>query len=270
MSFERQAPDEDLFGPGTDLMLSLVAVLALLVVAFSSQAPIPLEANSESASTVVDEQDSLLSRLALLNERQLELIQAIAIATQLQLFTNARNADTFTLATAETARPDVTIVNSLTLQRFSFENHLLFEENEHHLLTPSKRMLRLLTRVIQPRLDYIEEIQIQAHADPRSTSKYASNLHLASERALSVFHFLQQESGIDPTQSLMSATSFGEYVPSTRNRLRSFDRAELDSANQGAAQWRLNRRTEIVLIYRFPTQAKELETRAAGREALEH
>jgi flagellar motor protein MotB len=60
-----------------------------------------------------------------------------------------------------------------------------------------------------------------------------------------------ESSGIDPARSIMSATSFGDYVPVTRSRSDAgYSRARLLADHDQPTKQRLNRRIEVVLIYR--------------------
>lgn len=75
------------------------------------------------------------------------------------------------------------------------------------------------------------------------------NLELASNRAMAVFKFLQWGLQIDPAMHMMSATSFGEYKPVTRNENKKFTPEELATANQTEELRAKNRRIELLIIY---------------------
>ena len=101
------------------------------------------------------------------------------------------------------------------------------------------------------RLERIQEIQIQGHADPVRSQEYSSNLELAAHRAMIVFRTLQAF-GIDPRYSMMSATTFGEYV-SVQRRFRggfSYSPEQLVEDNDSPTKMMMNRRIEILLFYR--------------------
>lgn len=113
-------------------------------------------------------------------------------------------------------------------------------------------MLRELSSVLlsDGRLGHIQEIQIQGHADTIPSKLYSSNLELAALRAMTVFQTLQAF-GIDPRHSMMSATTFGEYVSVPRRSWGSpYAPEQLAIDNNSPAKRRMNRRIEILLFYR--------------------
>ena len=270
MSFWGTAEDEgEVFGPGTDLTLSLVGVLALLLFvvghqylsalriqeAESSKLRGELEEVQEIANRLGQEvesfrlqQEQVRIELAEVERKQLEFVDALAIAFRGKKV--AVSATHFAIDTAESEVSALRVDNEATLQRISFGNHLLFRSDEHLLLQSGKEALGLFVSVLQRRLDDFKEIQIQGHADPRRTVKYATNLNLAAQRALEVFEYLRGEGGIDPARHLMSATSFGEFSPVARRDQVSYNREILAWHNSTASKRKLNRRIEIVLIYR--------------------
>jgi flagellar motor protein MotB len=106
--------------------------------------------------------------------------------------------------------------------------------------------------VLKKQLLQIKEIQIQGHTDPSPSMKFDSNLYLGALRAIEVFRFLQNNVGIDPTQNLMSATSFGEYKPLQRSdNYAEYNEAQLVQDNSTQELRDKNRRIELRLFYRY-------------------
>ena len=135
------------------------------------------------------------------------------------------------------------------LLRIRFQDQLLFDEDDAELRLEGNRVLGSLAHIIRGQLDSIREIQIHGHADTRTSRKYKSNLHLAAERANSVFGFLRA-SGIDPGHRTMSTTSYGEFFPATRTiDDQAWNSARIGRENRSAGQRQLNRRVELLLFY---------------------
>lgn len=269
--------DADLFGPGTDLVLSLAAILTLLVfvIAGNGQRRAARDhkrlASLESRIQTLQEQlakkqqeldkeqrrlqklEALLQKtgagqldLTIVRRNQMEIIHSIAgsfhaTATRLA-------EDRYGIAIAHDTDPDIIIDNDVTLQRIRFGSHVLFESDEYSLRPQGRVALAGFVAGLRGQLNAIEEVQIQGHADPRRTRRHESNLHLAAKRAIEVFSFLTSH-GIDPLKHLMSATSFGEFDPVTRDRARPFSELRLRWDNDTTQEQRLNRRIEIILIY---------------------
>lgn len=139
--------------------------------------------------------------------------------------------------------------NNPLLQRITFSDFVLFEPDESTLKQSGRDILRVIGLGIQDRIRYIEQIQIHGHADIRPSSKFQDNLELAAARAMTVFRFLQSEIKIDPIAHLMSATSFGEYVPVVRQAGEVYTPDYLRKQNQTEDEMRRNRRVELVLFY---------------------
>ena len=143
--------------------------------------------------------------------------------------------------------------NDPMLQTISFSDSLLFKADDYRLKEPDgKDALMDVGRILVSRLEDIAEIQIRGHADTHPTKNYTDNLELASRRANEVFRFLTQEVRIDPSQHLVSATSFGEFCPVQRKRDAPFDEDELEKSNDSDVLRQANRRIELVLFFRRP------------------
>jgi|CXWL01.1.fsa_nt_gi flagellar motor protein MotB len=215
---------DDPFGPGTDLVLSLAAVLLLLFGVFANRGIDMLEAK----------------------QNQMRLISALA--KNLNTRADETGPDQYRIA------PDVeidaiTIENSGTLQRIRFGGSLLFDTNSVELKEGGHWALEAFYQALEPLLGEIEEIKIEGHADIRPP-KNMSNLELAALRAIAV-HQLLCRRGVDPTGNLMSASSFGEFRPIQRKVGEPYDRAQLRRNNSTDQEMELNRRIEINLTYRW-------------------
>lgn len=147
---------------------------------------------------------------------------------------------------------EISIKNEPTIQRFRFNDRILFEPNEYRIKQAGMETLLIVGNEIKDNLHHIREIQIQGHADPDTPSLLPSNLHLAAWRAIEVFNFLQNQVSIDPASHLMSATSFGEYMPVGRSvQDNSYHAGKLVANNSTKALKAQNRRIEILLFYRY-------------------
>jgi len=230
--------DDGFFGPGWDLAIALIAVLILTLA---------IEARAHRQDWRRKQQAQL--DIAAILESQLRLIDTLATHYR----TKPRNLgpDTFGIVIRPGSQePDITIHNDATLQRISFGDHLLFESNEAVLVSGGAAILRDLAKVLATELDRLRQIEIEGHADRRTPRVFRSNLELAAHRAMTVYQALETY-GIDPARTVMSASSFGEYVPVKRNRADStYSRARLIRDNDNQAKQRLNRRIEVVLLYR--------------------
>ena len=112
-------------------------------------------------------------------------------------------------------------------------------------------MLQEVGAVFAKKLASIKEIQIQGHADTTPVAAPNTNLLLGAKRAINVFEYLQHNAGIDPASTLISATSFGEYMPVARlDQVDTFNADSLQNANDTPEERALNRRIEILLFYR--------------------
>ncbi|MCK5720320.1 MAG: OmpA family protein [Thiomargarita sp.] len=137
---------------------------------------------------------------------------------------------------------------TLQEQTISFGSSILFPVQGLQLMAQGQEVLRTIGIVIKEKLDAIQEIQIQGHADITGTQEY--NLALASGRAASVFLFFKNEVGIDPAKVMMSATSFGNYKPVNRMAAVEYDWEKIQADNDTEEKKERNRRIEIVLTYR--------------------
>lgn len=140
-----------------------------------------------------------------------------------------------------------------TMQQITFSDRVLFGFNEDQLQPRGRELLTIVGRALGPHVDDLAEIQIQGHTDTDGTDEY--NLELASRRAIQVYRFFVMEGYVDPARQLMSATSFGEHKPVTRQQDESFDPAQLAAANTDVKTKANNRRIEMLLFYQVAQRA---------------
>jgi flagellar motor protein MotB len=138
------------------------------------------------------------------------------------------------------------------LLTISFSNSLLNMAGDFHLKPEGEDALLDVGQVLRTRLVDLAEIQIRGHADttPFHTQVIEDNLELASLRSNEVYRFLTKRAQINPAETLISATSFGEFSPVQRSRSGTFDEETLDKANESESLRQANRRIELVLFFR--------------------
>lgn len=241
--------DHEIFGPGTDLVISLVAVLVIMLAINTSSYQQELgNLKREKEEREKQEQEGQLN-IRRVKESQMEIIQKIA--QQYNTPVQEMDGNCYGISVDNSNNNDIVIENDVTLQRIRFGSHILFDIDDANLKYDGKKILIIVGNIFKLKLKAIKEIQIQGHADIRKTSKYSSNLELAAHRAIAVFEFLKQEVYIDPVQHIMSATTFGEYKPVQRTYSAiNYNDLELKQDNATDEERLLNRRIEIVLIYR--------------------
>ncbi|MCR5407459.1 MAG: flagellar motor protein MotB [Lachnospiraceae bacterium] len=114
---------------------------------------------------------------------------------------------------------------------------LLFDSGSAQIKTDSLPILDKIGVILRKYGKSI--IEIEGHTDnvPIHTSRFADNNELSSARALSVFNYLVENSGLDP--AIVKHTGRGEYVPIADN-----------STETGRAK---NRRVEIKIYHTLST-----------------
>lgn len=247
----------------SDLMLTLVLILVIVVFAVIAAFSIGTDALREEVAKVTEEQKEIADALAKVKEKQEAIIKAIAEEYKVEWedvenekWTDEESKTDFFEIPIYLENGDYTeiqIQNQATLQRYSFSDRILFEPDRYDLKEEGKETLRVVGREIEKNLKKdIKEIQIQGHADPDRPAYVPSNLHLGALRAIEVYKFLQNRIRIDPAKHLMSATSFGEYKPVQRSTDdRTYNRQKLRQHNSNRKLKTKNRRIEILLFYRL-------------------
>ncbi len=233
----------------SDLMLTLVLILVIVVFAVIAAFSVGTEERPPNDEQKPQEGKVIPPEV---EEKQMEMVRAIASAYGVE--EEEVDTDSFEIPIHPGDRGDtkITIKNEPTLQRYSFSDSILFEKNKFNLNEKGQKTLQIVGNEIKKHLNNISEIQIQGHADP-DKPKFSPhfNIHLAADRAIEVFIFLQRKIGIDPARHLMSATSFGEYKPVQRlDGDSTYTPKKLTRHNSTKKLKTQNRRMEILLFYR--------------------
>ncbi len=218
-----------------DLMLSLVLILVLVL--FLVTAAI-------SIGTV---------NLNEVNQNQHKMIEEISNSYNTKAVEMGKDSKTFGISTNGSSNYDIRIKNEPTLQRITFSDKILFKTGDYQLNETGKKVLTNVGVAIKNRLENIERIQIEGHAD--NVPVNITNVQLAANRAIAVFNFLKdtEDIKIDPAKHLMSVTSFGEFNSVQRNESTSkeqYDINQLDKDNESEDKRSRNRRIELLLFYR--------------------
>lgn len=245
-------------GPGTDLVISLVAVL-VMVLAINSE-------KLKAALEKIKHQEELIAEVERLRDIESKYLEEQEILDKIQknqmilinrverLFsTNADSIapDHFGFIIDGNPEYDIQIINDLAEQRISFGSNVLFDPDKVILKARGQQLLQQFGSAIKSQIRTIREVQIQGHADTVRSRLYETNLELAAQRALAVFSYFSKNNIVDPINHLMSATSYGQYKPVQRKDDESgFNRTRLRQANDTERERRINRRIEIILIYR--------------------
>ena len=208
----------------TDLMLSLVLVVLIILFVVSKM----IAAGNENLDRARDSQKAI----------QTQIKNMIGSKYSIKVISDRNNKDT--AKEIEESIADINIIDKLDRQTITFSDKLLFDSGKSDLKPAGLDVLNAVGPVIKSNLQYISEIQIQGHADIVNTDDF--NLRLASERAISVYKFVQTNVGIDPAEHLMSITSFGKYKPIGREAGDKFDKYDLSKANSTYTLRAKNRR----------------------------
>ncbi|MBK8809275.1 MAG: OmpA family protein [Acidobacteria bacterium] len=229
-----------------DLMLSLLLVLCMLL--FVIIAVITL--GTVNLKQVETNQMVIVKSVAERYRAEIKDLPNIKDAYGIRLPEELRKSIDEDLGFRETIGNDIEIYNDLDKQRITFSEWILFDSGNYELKTKGKDVLKVVGDVIKTKLDRIKQIQIEGHADT-DLPKSSNNTQLAANRAISVFFFFKDMVGIKPEETLMSATSFGEYNSVQRVRNPDpYNKEKLDADNKDLTSKSRNRRIEIVLFYR--------------------
>lgn len=216
----------------TDLMLSFVLVVLIVLFVVSKM----IAAGTENLDRARQSQQKI----------QTQIEQGINKQYKVLTLSDRDGTDINKEMTNHPA--DVYIINKLDRQTITFSDKVLFDSGQSDIKPAGYEILNVVGPILANNLDNIGEIQIQGHADISFEDDF--NLQLAANRAIAVYKFLQVNVGIDPSQYLMSATSFGKYKPVGREAGSEYNYEKLQEANSDEALMARNRRIEIVLFYK--------------------
>lgn len=279
--FDLNNDEGEILGPGTDLVISLVAVLMMILAlsSKSSQQKISelekiVNGNSDITEQLLDNQseikrlkDSILELqkrnnliseqdiiLKKIRESQEKIINEIANKYNTKPKSIAKNEFEIEAKSFKGNVNLIKIKNDATLQRISFGNSTLFKSNKDVLRPEGKRILYNTAKVLKDQLNLIKEIQIQGHADAdqKSLKMKNDNMNLAGRRAISIVRFFRDDSRlrIDPSKYVLYASSFGFYMPVERDYLdNKWNLEKIKEVNKGSFS-NQNRRIEVVINYR--------------------
>lgn len=241
-------PNDEGFGPATDLMVSLVAVLIVLMALLHIQAIEGIK-DRETGPTLEQEVVAEITKD----------IDAPYLLEAKETFSQALNR-ICGLNGPLTFKTDIRCVaqgndqfsaqDFVTKQVYSFGGGVLFTSADHELNDSGKEVLDWFRNVLAESAHHIEEIQILGHTDTVPIAGNDDNMNLGWRRARAVFDHLVQLPELDPRRMLISATSYGEFRPVDRDPKGSFSSQSLKIANVFSSQKDRNRRIEIAVIFR--------------------
>jgi outer membrane protein OmpA-like peptidoglycan-associated protein len=208
-------------GPGSDLLAALLGTFVLLAVSINEGLGV--------------------------RPKQKNMIDAVTKELSAKYITDKDNR--FSLFSGHVIGNDtIKIWNEATIQHFYFGGNILFDPKSDILKKEGQKVVEKLGIAIKNNISFLEEIQIQGHADNISSDTF--NLDLAARRAMSVFWTFKNNCGIDPHQHLMSVNSFGEYKPVERIKQKDWDIQKFSDSNNTPAKRDKNRRIEVILFYK--------------------
>lgn len=170
----------------------------------------PLTENPEGAS---GENTSLSGQDPSIGGQQMDGEEAIqALYQQLQSFIQENGLEN-----------QISLVNKPEGISLSFQEVLLFDTGKAEMKPEGRAHLKQIVDMIKTMPN---AISIEGHADKRPirTKEFPSNWELASARALTVLHFMEEQ-GVDPAR--LRAVTFGEYQPVSEDDLQRNRRVDL-------------------------------------------
>lgn len=238
--------DDGILGPGTDLTISLVAVLAVLVAATMA-----IYQDKERKFNELVDLDRVKKEnefLIQVKKNQLAIIESVADEYSTDYYTiDSVNFSVPIFSSAEAIRDTIRFTNNINIQKITFGEKLLFKSAEFDLQPTGERVIKRTLNSISDKLRYVKEIQIQGHTDNRGDE--ILNLQLGANRAIEVYNLIVKN-GISPLDIIISANSYGYYKPFSRTSSKlEFSQDDLDGSNDTEQKKSLNRRIEIVFIY---------------------
>jgi len=231
-----------------DMMLALVFVI---IVVFVGAFAVRVEPEGKLIPPKVEKAQS--ETIAALDSR------CLPVALHGQGIPRAAGVDTVRYFRSRNSAADeyeIAVSDEAMAQTFTFSESLLFPEGVAAISRDGREILGELAVTLKNCVERhseetarIRSIAIRGHACTKGTDE--TNLDLAGERAKAVYR-LFKANGVDPAQVVMSAASYGEWVPAKRQETDSrYTLDRLNHDNQTDAMRKLNRRVEIRLEYQL-------------------
>jgi outer membrane protein OmpA-like peptidoglycan-associated protein len=219
------------FGPGTDLIVAVLAVLLVMLATLRL-----------TAVNLFGEVDT-----SYLTESKKVFWQAVEEVCGSKVNQGLERGTTLTI---ECRNTPIFVTGYAVYDTFSFGAEVVFPPDESTLSNNGRLLLRPVREFLAKSQDRLMEVQIAGHADWDGES--ANNLALGADRAREVYRFLTatQSGGLDPARVLVSATTYGEYRPISRDPRSTFTVEALEAANRTRQDKQRNRRIEISVYYR--------------------
>ncbi len=233
--------NESSFSAGTDLIISLVALLTVLLAANQ----IELQDYKKKAI----EQEAFFEKI---RQAQMNVINEFAERYDTEPIKLINGDWVVPLSdSTRTQTSDIKFYNGATNQRIVFGTNILFDQGDAFLKEDGRVYIKTIAQILMRKKDQLREIRILGHADNTNSRRDKNyNLKLASQRAISVYSFLRDQGGIDPAEQIMSAASYGEYVPANRDfKNRMYNSIKLQGDNASDSLRAKNRRIEIALRF---------------------
>ena len=234
--------NETTFSAGTDLIISLVALLTVLLAA--NQMELQRYKNEAKEKEILFEK---------IEKTQIEIINSFAIKFNTKAFLIGENQWGISLSNNnETKTSDIKFYNDAATQRIVFGTNILFDKNSAILKKDGKSYIHTVSEILEGYKEEVLEIRILGHADNTLLSAKLKNLNLnlASQRAISVYTYFRDEGKLNPAEQIISATTYAEYMPVDRNyQDKEYSIKRLQADNFSNEQKANNRRIEIVLHF---------------------
>lgn len=227
--FEGDAEAESSYGPGTDLIVALLAVVLVLLQLS--------RANLASLGGGAVDLQYLASRKAALKR---ELCLTLDSASR-----ECGRGGKYVSGAFE-------LVDVAANQTLRFDESVLFPRSRSDLKPEGKLLLSKVTQVLVKCQGSLREIQVQGHTDETGTDE--KNVLLGHLRAMEVLKLLWH-SDLDRHQVLVSAASYGrekpvDWTPSLDGR-REMHASPAFTAGIDSPRLARNRRVELLLIYKL-------------------
>lgn len=226
--FEGDADVESAYGPGTDLIVALLAVV--LVLLQLSRASL-----GSLGGGVVDLQYVSRSKDALRRE--------LCLAVD-----GASRACSPNALVAESAFEIVDVAANQTLR---FDQSVLFRQSASELTQDGRMLLGKVIQALSRCQGVLREVQVQGHTD--ETGGEVPNVLLGHQRAMEVWKLLSVNN-LDRHQVLFSVASYGRAKPVDWSPKEAEGPARFEVGTDSPRLAR-NRRVELLLIYKLAPTA---------------